>query len=554
MTESPPEAPRGEPEIPAAVVSRRRSISIVWLVPLVAALVGGWLAYRAVTERGVTVTIHFETAEGLEPGKTKIRFKEVEVGVVETIDLSPDLDHIRVTATLRKGAEPYLTETTRFWVVRARLTVGEVSGISTLFSGAYIGMEPGKGGKPQRDFQGLETPPVVTAGLPGRHFVLRSPTLGGLDIGSPVYFRQVKVGQVVAHQLDESGENLTIRIFVNAPYHQFVHRNSAFWNAGGLDVRLGVEGLDIDMASLAALLIGGVAFETPDGMEPSPPAEDGEVFLLHHRYADVLVRQYEKKVRYLVYFEESVRGLAVGAPVEFRGIRIGQVLDFRLEFDSTASRFRIPVTIEIEPERIYMAGQAGASSAANIERFVKRGLRAQLAMGNLLTGKVYVKLDFYPDAPREDMDFTGPYPALPTIPTPVERLTANLESILRRLDKLPIESIGANVQETITGVNRLVNGPELQASLENLNRTLAELQQFSARLNRDTGPGIDDSLTQIQATLAELQHALSGDSALQQDLRKTLTELGSAARALRELVDLLERQPNALIFGKEEDK
>lgn len=554
MTESPPEAPPGEPEIPAAVLARRRSISIVWLVPLVAALVAGWLAYRAVSERGVTVTIHFETAEGLEPGKTKIRFKEVEVGVVETIDLSPDLDHIRVTATLRKEAEPYLTETTRFWVVRARLTVGEVSGISTLFSGAYIGMEPGKGGKPQRDFQGLETPPVVTAGLPGRHFVLRSPTLGGLDIGSPVYFRQVKVGQVVAHQLDESGENLTIRIFVHAPYHQFVRRSSAFWNAGGLDVRLGVEGLDIDMASLAALLIGGVAFETPDGMEPSPPAEDGEVFRLHHRYADVMVRQYEKKVRYLVYFEESVRGLSVGAPVEFRGIHIGQVVDFRLEFEANSSRFRIPVTIEIEPERIYMAGQADSASGANIEKFVKQGLRAQLAMGSLLTGKVYVKLDFFPEASPQAIDYTGPYPALPTTRTPVERLTANLESILRRLDKLPIESIGANVQETITGVNRLVNGPELQASLANLNRTLAELQQFSARLNQDTGPGIDDSLAQIRATLAELQHALSGDSALQQDLRKTLTELGSAARALRELVDLLERQPNALIFGKEEDK
>jgi paraquat-inducible protein B len=541
-------------EVPTAVVTHRRSISIVWLVPLVAALVGGWLVYRAITERGVSITIQFESAEGLEAGKTKIRFKDVEVGLVTAIDLDPDLDHILVTAQIRKGAEPFLTDNTRFWVVRARLTAGEVSGISTLFSGAYIGMHPGKEGQPRREFQGLETPPIVTAGLPGRHFNLRASQLGGLDIGSPVYFRQVKVGQVVAHQLDDAGENLAIRIFVNAPYHQFVHRNSAFWNAGGLDVRLGVEGLDIDMASLSALLIGGVAFETPDGIAPSPPAEEGAAFRLHRRYAEVLLGQYDEKVRYLIHFDDSVRGLSVGAPVEFRGIRIGQVIDFRLEFNEDLKRFRIPVTIELEPGRIYFTGQASGTYQKNIEEFVSKGLRAQLAMGNLLTGKIYVKLDFFAEAPPAAIDYSGIYPQLPAMPAPMERMTASLENILRRLDKLPIESIGANAQASLAGFNRLMNAPEILEAVQNLNRTLAELQQFAAGLNNEAVPGINASLGQIRSTLAELQHTLSGDSALQHDLQNTLAELARASRAVRELVELLERQPNALIFGKEADK
>lgn len=553
MGEDMPETPR-DPEVPTAVVAQRRPVSIVWLVPLVAALVGGWLVYRAVTERGVSITIQFESAEGLEAGKTKIRFKDVEVGLVTAIDLDPDLDHILVTAQIRKGAEPFLTDNTRFWVVRARLAAGEVSGISTLFSGAFIGMHPGKEGQPRREFQGLETPPVVTAGLPGRHFTLRASQLGGLDIGSPVYFRQVKVGQVVAHQLDDAGENLAIRIFVNAPFHQFVHRNSAFWNAGGLDVRLGVEGLDIDMASLSALLIGGVAFETPDGMEPSTPAEEDAVFRLHRRYAEVLLGQFDEKVRYLIHFDESVRGLSVGAPVEFRGIRIGQVIDFRLEFNEDLKRFRIPVTIELEPGRIARSGPSPGDTTILIEDFVSRGLRAQLAMGNLLTGKIYVKLDFFPQASPAAIDYGGTYPELPATPAPMERLTASLENILRRLDKLPIESIGADVQETLAGINRLVNAPELSGALQNLNRSLVELERFAAGLNDETGPGLNASLEQIRSTLAELRHTLGGDSPLQHDLQKSLEELAKASRAVRDLVEFLERQPNSLIFGKEADK
>ena len=208
--------------LPEAVVQRKKQISIVWLVPVVAILIGGWLAYKGLTEKGPMVTISFESAEGLEAGKTKLKYKDVEVGQVQTIRFNADLSRVLVTAELVKEAEPYLTENTRFWVVRPRVTASGVSGLGTLFSGAYIGMDPGKEGRPARSFEGLEIPPLVTRDMPGRDFILRATALGSLDIGSPVYYRQIQVGQVTGYELDKEAQSLSIKVFINAPHDALV--------------------------------------------------------------------------------------------------------------------------------------------------------------------------------------------------------------------------------------------------------------------------------------------------------------------------------------------
>ena len=268
-------------ELPDAVVQTRKRFSIVWVVPVVAALIGGWLAYKALSEKGPTITITFESAEGLEAGKTKIKYKDVEIGQVESISLSEDLSHIMVTAELVREAKTWLSENTRFWVVRARVAAGEVSGLGTIFSGVYIAIDPGKGGKPARVFKGLEIPPIVTTDLPGRHFLLRAGRLGSLDIGSPVYFRQIKVGQVVAHNLEKDGRAVHIRIFIHAPHHQLVSKNTRFWNASGFDVSVDASGIKVNTESFVAIMIGGIAFDTPVNLGSGGPAKDGETFELY---------------------------------------------------------------------------------------------------------------------------------------------------------------------------------------------------------------------------------------------------------------------------------
>jgi len=576
------ETPRKEiHELPEAVVStRRRQISIVWVVPLVALLIGGWLIYKAISEKGPTITISFKSAEGLEAGKTKIKYKDVELGQVTEIRLTPDLTRVLVTAELVKAAEDFLSANTRFWIVRARVAAGQVSGLGTLFSGAFIGLDPGKPGLPASHFEGLETPPVVTTDLPGRHFMLQASRLGSIDIGAPVFYRQIKVGQVVGYLLKDDGMAVDVRIFVNAPFDKYVFKNTRFWNASGLDIALDASGIRINTESVVTIMIGGIAFETPANLEPGDPAEPNEMFRLYETREKIFEKTYAKKNRWLLQFDGSVRGLTVGSPVEFRGIRIGQVLDINLEYDSKEKAFRIPVLVEIEPERIKVLGERDLTDQKQMDNFlVDQGLRAQLKTGSLITGQLFVELDFHPEAPPAKIIWEGRYPQIPTVPTSMEEITTSLTALLKKLEKLPIEQIGNDVRDTVQGAKRLVNSAELQQSVAALNKTLVQAQEFAASLktviapelesavanlnstlkhtrqlaqnfDRTVAPEIDATLKEAQSTLSAIKGPVSKDSPLYYELMRVFKELSGAARSIRVMADYLERNPDALIYGK----
>jgi len=576
------DAPKNEVhELPEAVVTtRRRQISIVWVVPLVALLVGAWLVYKALSEKGPTITIAFKSAEGLEAGKTKIKFKDVELGQVKQINLSSDLSHVMVTAELVKQAQEFLSANTRFWVVRARVAAGQVSGLGTLFSGAYIALDPGKPGMPGSHFVGLETPPMVTTDLPGRPYVLEASTLGSLDIGTAVYYRQVKVGQVVGYKLEEDGRAVTVKIFVNAPFDKYVCKNTRFWNASGLDIVVDANGIRVNTESVVTILLGGIAFDTPANLEPGEPAEPNEVFRLYETKEKIIEKTYAEKKRWLLQFSGSVRGLTVGSPVEFRGIRIGQVLDINLEYDSKNRAFLIPVLVEIEPERIKVFGESGLDDQKKMDDFlVKQGLRAQLKTGSLITGQLFVELDFHPEAPPAEIIWEGRYPQMPTVPTSMEEITTSLTQLMKKLEKLPIEQIGTDLRDTIQGAKQLVASSELQESVRSLNETISQAQKFAAALNTVIAPELKSSvanlnqtlqrtrqlaenfnatvvpelgatLQEAQSTLKSIQGSVSKDSPLYYELMRVFKELTEAARSIRLVADYLERNPDALIYGK----
>jgi paraquat-inducible protein B len=568
-------------ELPEAVVStRRRQISIVWVVPLVALLIGAWLVYKAVSEKGPTVTIAFKSAEGLEAGKTKIKFKDVELGQVSEISLSPDLSHVLVTAELVKQAEKFLSINTRFWVVRARVAAGQVSGLGTLFSGAYIGLDPGKPGSMATHFEGLENPPMVTTDLPGRRFILEASRLGSLDIGAPVYYRQIKVGQVVGYSLNEDGQAVSVKIFINAPIDKLVYKNTRFWNASGLDVAVDANGIRVNTESLVTILIGGIAFDTPANLEPGGPAEEGDVFKLYDSRERIFDKTYTKKSRFLMYFGGSVRGLTVGSPVEFRGIPIGQVLDINMEYDAKDRTFRIPVLVEIDQERVKVTGDVDLSDRKKLNDYlVEHGLRAQLKTGSLITGQLFVELDFHPEAPPAKINWEGRYPQMPTVPAPMEEITTSLTQLLKKLEKLPIEQIGSDMRDTVQGAKQLVASAELQEAVAALNKTLIQAQQFTAALNQVIAPDLKSAvsnlnetlkrtrllaqnfdasvvpelgatLQQAQSTLKSINGSVSKDSPLYYEMLRVFKELTEAARSFRVMADYLERNPDALIYGK----
>jgi paraquat-inducible protein B len=497
-------------EVAEAVIETRRRPSIVWLIPVVAALVGGFVAWRTFSERGPAIEITLANAEGLEAGKTKVRYKNVEIGLVEEVRLAEDLSHVVAHARMEKGADEYLREGTRFWVVKARVAGGQVTGLGTLFSGAYIGMDPVREGAAARHFRALDAPPVVTADQPGRHFVLHSYGAGAIEVGSPLYFRKVQVGEVVESALDPSGDFVTIRVFVRAPWDERVLAGTRFWNASGLDVSLSAEGVRVDTDSVVSLLIGGVAFDTPaDGEQERAAAE--AVFPLYENRAATRERMYTVRNRYVLHFHQSVRGLVPGSPVEFRGIRIGQVVDVRLEAAPAGEEFRIPVVIEVEPERIGHL-PAPEQRRAAMEGLVARGLRAQLARGNLLTGQMMVALDMHENAEPAQVVWKEPYPEFPTVPTPLEEIAESVTQLVKRLEAIPFDQIGADLRKSLVAAQ--------------------------------------GALAQAERTMASTQALVGADSAVNQELRRALVELTEASRSLGLAADQIEREPNSLLFGR----
>ncbi len=515
MTEQEPE--RGGPDrVADAVVETRSRPSFVWVIPLVAALVGVFVAYRAISERGPEITITFKTAGGLEAGKTKVKYKDVEIGVVEEVLLSPDLSSVVCRARMVKGSDEYLREKSQFWVVEPRISGGQVSGLTTLLSGAYIGVDPVREGELADSFIGLEEPPIVTAEEPGRFFVLRSTGAGAIGVGSPVFFRRIEVGRVVSSQLDQTDDFVTTRIFVQAPFDQRVHVGSRFWNASGIDVSVSASGVKIDTQSLVSILIGGIAFDAPEhtGEAVAIAAQD-TVFPLYESREDSEKRHYARSVAYLLHFDQSVRGLVVGSPVEFRGIAVGEVKDVTLEFDTNRDQFRIPVLIEIQPERFTTILDEKSRDEA-LDKLVASGLRAQLKSGNLLTGQLIVALDIFKDAKPAQIARNGPVPELPTIPTSLQEIEANLAHLVDKISRFPVDELGV----------------ELNASLKDLRGTLAQAERTLASANSMIGP----------------------DSDVREELARALLELSDAARSLGLAADQIESQPSSLIFGKKRSK
>ncbi|HCU68030.1 MAG TPA: paraquat-inducible protein B [Desulfomicrobium sp.] len=527
-----------------ATVRKKGGISLVWIVPLVALVVGGWLAYKAVSEKGPVITITFSTAEGLEAGKTKIKYKDVAVGQVESIHLGDDLKHVVVTAELEKDYGRYLNDKTRFWVARAQIRGGTASGLSTLLSGAYIGVDPSPTGQPTFSFNGLEVPPVVTSGLPGKHFWLKAARLGSLNVGVPVYYRQIQVGQVVSYGFAPDGQTVDVQVFVEAPHDAKVTRNTRFWNSSGLDVSLSAQGLKVDTESIVSIISGGLAFDVPDGVEPGGEAEENAAFQLYPSRESIQEKTYTLRRSWLVFFDQSVRGLSVGAPVELFGIKIGEVSGIDLIYDEKRRDLRVPVLLSIEPERIQNVFKAIPRQRAGereplLKWFVEeRNLRAQLKTGNLLTGQLLVDLGFYPDEPKAVLAHENDLPVIPSMGGSIEQIQESIARITRDLEKVPFEKIGTN----------------LDLLLKESTTTVRDAGAFARRLNGETAPALQSGLVVLQTTLQEVQSAIGKDSPLNYNLKKTLEELALTLRSLRELTTAIENQPQSLLFGKGEKK
>ena len=547
-------------DLPQATVVPKRGtrISVVWIIPILAAVIAIGIAIQRVMSEGPSITILFKAAEGLEAGKTFVKYKDVNIGQVTAVKLSSDHSKVEVTAKIDKSAADLMVADAKFWVVEPRVTLSGVSGLGTLLSGNYIGFEVGRSDKAQRKFTGLEVAPIITGGQAGRQFVLKAENLGSLGIGSPIYYRQLQAGQVIAYDLTADGKSVQMKVFINAPYERYVNTGTRFWNASGVDVSLGAGGIDVRTQSLVSVIAGGVAFDTPPFTTVAEAAAADTVFTLYADKATAMKQPDSISTHYVLHFNESLRGLSVGAPVTLLGLPAGEVTDVGLAIDPATMNIRGRVEIVSFPERL--VARLGANKAAIgkmfegnmqqrqafMQRLVEqRGLRAQLRSSSLLTGQLFVAFDFYPDAPKVKIDWSREVPELPVVTSTVSDLETKITGIVAKLDKLPLEAIGA----------------DLTKALASLSQTLEDASKAVNRIDSDVTPGLKSTLDGLRGTFSAVDRTLNNadatlvgkDAPAQQDLRDALQEIARAARSLRILTDFLERHPESLIRGKTEE-
>jgi paraquat-inducible protein B len=538
----------GSDDLPSAVPAQSRwsRIPLIWILPVVVILAGAFVAIHEKLAQGTSIEIRFHNAEDLEANKTKIRYKDVEIGDVRDIHVSKDRKEVVVTAMIHRDASDYLVEDTRFWVVRPRISAAGITGLGTLVSGAYISVDVGKSTTHSAQFVGLDVPPIVTSDLPGREFVLHADDLGSLDIGSSVFYRHIDAGQVVGYTLDPGGAGVTLKIFVNAPFDAYVTGGARFWQASGIDMSLNSDGVKLRTESLTSILQGGVAFQALPG-DKTKEAPSDTTFTLYPDQ-DRATRPTETEIRtFVMYFNGSLRGLSPGAPVELHGIAVGEVKSVDVEYDRDAGDLRFPVTVDIYPQRIRGRRAHGAPPAAPndpatssrklVDSLVAHGLRAELKAGNLLTGQKYVDLDMHPDARAETVWWDDQPWVFPTVSNGLDEFQDSMGSIARKLNKVPFDQISYRLLSTMTS----------------LEQTLKSTDQLMRHVDGSIAPQVEETLAEARAAMKNAKDLLAQDAPLQSDLGATLLQLSRAAKSVTALVEYLERHPDSLLRGKPGD-
>jgi paraquat-inducible protein B len=535
----------------------------MWLLPLIAVAIGGWLAWNTLSKEGPTITLSFETAEGLQAGQSQLKFKEIVLGTVQSLDLTPDHKHVLVKIATTRQADPLLTSTTIFWVVKPRLFAGNLSGLGTLLSGAYVGMLPGEAaGKPQQEFVGREDPPVLETNVPGHTFLLKASRVGSISIGSPVFFRDLDVGTVLGWDISDMVRTVTIHAFVRAPYDSYVHDETRFWDASGFSLKLGGAGVDVQVESLRAMLLGGIAFETPDTAISAAISSESHVFPLFKDREAADAASYTRQIPLVAYFSGSVQGLGPGSEVTVHGIVVGHVTDVRLSYDPAKKAVVVPVHFEVQPERIVGVGkQVYKSQAEAVDLLVNQGLRATLQSASLITGQQMVVLDFMPDAPPATVTMEGANFVIPTTTSGgFAGLQASAAALLEKVNSIPFDQIGKNLDGILEAANTMANGAQMRQTLTDLAATVAQVKNVTTHLDSGLSPtlrqlpeltaGLQKTVASTNRLVESLNTGYGGNTQFNRDVGRVLVQLNEALSSIRALTDLLARDPEALIKGR----
>lgn len=530
-----------------AKVLKVKNWSPVWIFPIVTALIGAWILFYHYSHQGPEVTLITTNAEGIVGGKTAIKSRSVDVGVVESAVLTDDLLHVEIKARLNTGMEKLLHKDSVFWVVKPQIGREGVSGLGTLLSGAYIELQPGKTGDAPERYDLLDSPPLAPPDAKGIRVVLESNKAGQLNPGDPVLFRGYRVGSVETSAFDPKKRMMQYQLFISAPNDRLVTTNVRFWKDSGIAVDMTSAGMRVEMGSLATLFSGGVSFDVPDGLDNGEPVADHTEYTLYDDQKSIQDSLYTQHIDYLMFFKDSVRGLQPGAPVEFRGIRLGTVQKVPYLVPQLRQKltddYRIPVLIRIEPQRLENELGEDPDVKSHLNALLARGMRASLKTGSLVTGALYVDLDFYP----KEGAYAGPadidnYPIIPTISGGLAQIQQRLMDALDKINGLPLNPMVTQATNALT---------ESQRTMQTLQKTLDNLNKITASQSMQTLP------TDMQQTLRELNRSMQGfqpGSAAYNKMVADMQRLDQVLRELQPVLQTLNNKSNALVFEAKDKK
>jgi len=526
-----------------AKVTSTKSISRIWIIPILVVVVGGWMVYQQWKNQGPLITIELQSATGIEVNKTPIKVRDLDVGQVKKITLKPNLDGVLVTARIDANASHLLTDKSEFWVVAPRISFSEVSGLNTLLSGSYIAMAANDSGKEQLNFIALERPPVTPAGTPGLHVILQSDDEFAYKPGDPIIYKGFKVGE-----FEDAVFNIEERVvyydaFIEAPYHKLVTENTRFWDVSGVKLKLESSGVKMETGSLETLLANGITFGVPEGVQIGEQVVENAFFTIYGDIATASNARYKLTAEYVLLVDESVRGLTVGAPVEYRGIEIGNVTAINsfpaVEGNMLERDYPIPVIINIYPGKVRQPDTEEGLNAIKqtIRNWLRKDLRATLRMGNVLTGGLFVDLQHVskPDDSDEIAVLNG-YEVIPTVSNEFTQITQKADAILDKINQLPLGDMVSNVLLAVEDMKLAAQSVETASD------------DFDLLIENVDTELLNTNLNQVLISLDSLLKNYSEGGLSQSEIKETVDTMQDTMRNLQPLLLKLNQSPNSLIF------
>ncbi|MFK7995587.1 MAG: intermembrane transport protein PqiB [Granulosicoccus sp.] len=528
-------------------------VSLAWILPLGAVLFAGWVLWQSYAQRGPLIEITFDNAGGVSAGETRVRRNDVDVGRVESVRLADDLNSVVVSVRMDPQVAPYLDDNTRFWIVNARINTTEISGLATLLSGSYVEVDwDDQPGERSTEFVGLSEPPLTKRGTPGLRLTLAAEEAGYIYVGSPVFMRQIEVGRVERRRLSSNATQVLFDIFIEAPYHNNVYPDTRFFGVSGVEGKVDAEGASVRIESMSALFTGGIAFENPTDISLSQPVgQNGKRFKLFDSRSEARDSIFDgvedQRYRFIATFEGSVKGLRRDAPIEYNGLKVGRVHSVSVTLPQSAGDpGSAVVMMQFQPSRLGFDNISKVQWHEKFSSLVENGMRVQLATGNLLTGSLIVKLVSKPEFDGEQIDFDAkPYPSLPVIASNVEAVTADVETLVKNLSELPLDSLVNSATQLLDDARQLIASPDVAALPAQLSDSMAALSQASAGL-----PEMVRSLTAASENANDVMEGLSPDSEIYIELSAAARELRIAAKSIAAFAELLEENPSAVFTGR----